>query len=202
MFSEKMKKLIDIFSKFPTVGKRTAIRFVFYILKLDQKEIDEMINEILQLRKSIKQCKLCYNLFESKGEDICPICSDLKRDKSLICIVEKEMDLLTIEKTGIYHGLYFIIGGTIGKLKDEKQKEQIEKRINVLIKRIKENNEIKEVILALNPTLEGQRTEDFLRKKLKDLNIKTTKLGRGIPFGGELEYADEETLNAAFEGRK
>jgi len=203
MISEKFQKLVKLFSNFPTVGQRTATRFVYYILKLDNNEVEELINEILELRKNIRQCPLCFNLFEIKDENdkICPICSDKKRDKSLICLVEKETDLLAIEAIKKYNGLYLVLGGTVGKLDDKKDKETIEKRVQALVERI-QNGEIKEVILALNQTLQGKKTADFVKKLLKDTNIKISQLGRGLPTGGELEYADEETLLAALESRK
>jgi len=203
MISEKFQKLVKLFSKFPTVGQRTATRFVYYILKLDKNEVEELINEILELRKNIRQCPLCFNLFEIKDENdkICPICSEKKRDKSLICLVEKETDLLAIEAIKKYNGLYLVLGGTVGKLDDKKDRETIEKRIQALVERI-QNGEIKEVILALNQTLQGKKTADFVKKLLKDTNVKISQLGRGLPTGGELEYADEETLLAALESRK
>ena len=203
MISEKFQKLVKLFSNFPTVGQRTATRFVYYILKLDNNEVEELINEILELRKNIRQCPLCFNLFEIKDENdkICPICSDKKRDKSLICLVEKETDLLAIEAIKKYNGLYLVLGGTVGKLDDKKDKETIEKRVQALVERI-QNGEIKEVILALNQTLQGKKTADFVKKLLKDTNVKISQLGRGLPTGGELEYADEETLLAALESRK
>jgi recombination protein RecR len=203
MISEKFQKLVKLFSNFPTVGQRTATRFVYYILKLDNNEVEELINEILELRKNIRQCPLCFNLFEIKDENdkICPICSDRKRDKSLICLVEKETDLLAIEAIKKYNGLYLVLGGTVGKLDDKKDKETIEKRVQALVERI-QKGEIKEVILALNQTLQGKKTADFVKKLLKDTNVKISQLGRGLPTGGELEYADEETLLAALESRK
>ena len=203
MISEKFQKLVKLFSQFPTVGQRTATRFVYYILKLDNNEVEELINEILELRKNIRQCPLCFNLFETRDENdkICPICSDRKRDKSLICLVEKETDLLAIEAIKKYNGLYLVLGGTVGKLDDKKDRETIEKRVQVLVERI-QKGEIKEVILAFNQTLQGKKTADFVKKLLKDTNVKISQLGRGLPTGGELEYADEETLLAALESRK
>jgi recombination protein RecR len=119
-----------------------------------------------------------------------------------LCLVEKEVDLEAIEKTGKFKGLYFVLGGTISGLEKEKEKERIEERVEKLENRIKENSEIKELILALNPTTEGQSTALWLQRKLKNLGIKITQLGRGLPVGGELEYADEETLSSALESRK
>jgi recombination protein RecR len=197
MFSPSIQKLIGLFSKFPTVGPRTAARFVFYLLKLPEEEVEELIKSISQLREKVKLCNFCFKSFEGE-KDICNICSDQKRDKTLLCVIEKETDLETIEKTKKYRGRYFILGGTISKLKKEDTENL---RTEELIERVK-NSEIEEVILALNPTPEGEATLLYLERLLKPLNKKITRLGRGLPVGGELEYADEETLSSALEGRK
>jgi len=198
MHSPSIQKLIDIFSKFPTVGPRTAARFVFYLLGKKKEETDELVAAIQNLKKNVKICSFCFKPFESE-DHLCPICANPIRDKSLICIVEKETDLLSIEKTKKYKGLYFILGGTVSRLK----KADIEKlRIKELEERIKKHPEIKEIILAINPTLEGEATTLYLERLLKPYNKKITRLGRGLPVGGELEYADEETLKSALEGRK
>ena len=201
MYSPTIQKLIDLFSKFPTVGRRTAARFVFYLIKTPKEKVDELIESIKELKTKIKICPLCFKSFEGEGE-LCPICSDPRRDKSTVCVVEKEIDLETIERTGKYKGVYFVLGGVISGFAKEKKKEEIEKRLEKLIERIKEKSGIKEIILALNPTTEGKTTSLWLQRKLKDLGIKITQLGRGLPVGGELEYADEETLSSALEGRK
>lgn len=197
MFSPIIEKLISLFSKFPTVGPRTANRFVFYLLTKPKEEIDELISLITELSKKIKHCRLCYLPFEG-DKDICHICSNNGRDKSLLCVVEKEPDLASIEKTKKYKGLYFILGGTISPLK-KKNKNQI--RNKELEQRLKDP-EIKEVIIAVNPTTEGETTALFIERTAKSLNKKTTRLARGLPIGAELEYADEETLSSALEGRK
>jgi len=208
MHPPSIQKLIDLFSKFPTVGPRTASRFVFYLLGKSKEEVDKLVVAILDLKKNVKLCKLCFNPFEpsfvkpsgGKGEgELCEICSNPARDKSLLCIIEKETDLLVIEKTKKYKGLYFILGGTVSRLK----KADIEKlRTKELEERVKNHPEIKEIIIATNPTTEGEATTLYLERLLKPLNIKITRLGRGLPVGGELEYADEETLGSALEGRK
>jgi len=202
MYSFSIQKLIEIFSKFPTVGPRTAARFVFYLIKQPQENIEELIESIRDLKEKIKICPFCYKSFESSFESSCPICSDPLRNKSIICIVEKEIDLEAIEKTKTYKGLYFILGGLVSGLRDKEVEKEIEARINKLIERIrKPNSEIKEIILGLNPTMEGENTSLWLRRKLKEL-VKITQLGRGLPLGGELEYADEETLSSSFESRR
>ena len=203
MYPKSIQKLIDLFSKFPTVGPRTAARFVFYLIKLSQNNSDELLNSIINLRKSIKICSFCFNPFDAsqdsaQGEEtLCSICKDNSRDKTLLCVIEKETDLISIEKTKKYKGLYFILGGTISLKKADSKKTRIEE----LKERIK-NNGFKEIIIATNPTTEGEATALYIKRELKPFNIKITRLGRGLPVGGELEYADEETLTSAFEGRK
>lgn len=204
MYSKPVEKLINLFSRFPGVGPKTSARFVFYLLnKNSKKEVEELGKAILDLPSSLKKCSFCFKFFEGDGK-LCPICSDPRRDKTTLCVVEKETDLASIEKNHVYNGLYFILGGTVSDL----DKESIKKlRIKELFRRMKEpqkfgiKTQFKEVILGLNPTLEGDATARLLKRKLKDPEIKTTRLGRGLPQGGELEYADRETLSFSFENR-
>jgi recombination protein RecR len=198
MHSKTIKKLITLFSNFPTVGPRTAARFVYYLLKLKGEEIKEIIFSISELKDKIKTCKSCFSFFEKNDQELCDICQDNKRDKSLLCLVEKETDLASLEKTKKYNGLYFILGSTILKFKKEKK----ELRIDELLERIKKSKEIKEIVIALNSTAEGETTTLYLERLLKPFNKKITRLGRGLPLGSELEYADEETLTSALENRK
>jgi len=197
MYSKTIQKLIEIFSKFPTVGQRTATRFVFYLIKRDKKEIEELSKAILDLKEKVKFCKNCFKPFEGEGE-ICEICSDKTRDKSLLCIVEKETDLEAIEKTKKYRGLYFVLGGPVSAIKKEELKKL---RIKELEERVKDKK-IKEIIIATSLTTEGEALALFLERKLKNSGKKITRLGRGLPTGGELEYADEETLSSALESRR
>jgi recombination protein RecR len=198
MYPKTIQKLIELFEKFPTVGPRTAARFVFYLLRRKKEEIDELIKAIQDLKENVKTCSLCFNSFEGEGER-CEICKNPARDKSLLCIVEKETDLVSLEKTKKYPGLYFILGGTISKLRKKDIKNL---RIEKLKERIKQHPEIKEIIIATNPTTGGEATALYLERTLKPFNKKITRLGRGLPTGGELEYADEQTLKEALEGRK
>lgn len=198
MHSPAIQKLIDLFSKFPTVGPRTASRFVFYLMGKNKEEIGELLSAISELKQNIKTCSFCFNPFQSEGS-LCKICFDPRRDKSLLCVVANETDLLAIEKTKKYKGFYFILGGTASALK----KTDIEKlRIKELEERIKNRLEIREIILAFNSTSEGEATALYLERILKPFSKKISRLGRGLPVGGELEYADEETLSSALEGRK
>ncbi|MFH1036598.1 MAG: recombination mediator RecR [Patescibacteria group bacterium] len=198
MNSPHIQKLIDMFSKFPTIGPKTAARFVFYLIGLKKTEADELASAISELKRDIKICSFCFNPFEGEG-DLCQICANPVRDKSILCVVEKEPDLSSIEKTKKYNGRYFILGGTVSRLK----KADVEKlKIKDLETRVKNNPEIREIILAINPTADGEATTLYLERFLKSYNKKITRLGLGLPIGGELEYADEETLSNALEGRK
>jgi len=198
---DSIDKLTELFKKFPTVGGRTAGRFVYYLMKLPKERIDELTNAIQELKNKIKLCQLCFNPFEGE-QNICPICQNPSRNKNLLCIVEKEADLLSIESTKKYNGLYFILGGTVAMMR----KEDISQlRIEELKKRVKDNN-FSEIIIALNPTPEGKTTSVLVEQTIKEVfpspTFKITHLAKGIPVGGELEYADEETLESALEGRK
>ena len=195
------QKLVEIFKKFPTVGSRTAGRFVYYLMKLPKAQINELLFAITELKNKIKLCQMCFNPFENEGL-FCPICANSSRNKSLLCIVEKETDLFSLESTGKFNGLYFILGGTVGTMR----KEEIDQlRIEELKKRIS-GNTFTEIIVALNPTPEGRTTSVVVENTIKEVfpapTFKITHLAKGIPIGGELEYADEETLQNALEGRK
>jgi len=227
MYPKSIQKLIDLFSKFPTVGPRTAGRFVFYLLKLPKEEIKNLISAVADLKKEIKICKSCFNPFDpidsAQGKDepfgsaqgkgeLCKICRDNSRDKTLLCIVEKETDLVSLEKIKKYKGLYFILGGMLSFLTTKKKgsTEGITKlRIKELEERIKNRPEIQEIIIAINPTAEGEATTLYLERLLKPLTCgeqgrtkKITRLGRGLALGAELEYSDEETLSSALESRR
>lgn len=210
MFPEPIQRLVALFSKFPTIGQRTATRFVFYLLKLPQSDIEELANALVNLKKQIKLCLFCFNPFDSTGLDkeikLCLICRGKTRTSPLLCVVEKESDLEALEKAQSYNGLYFILGGTVGMLKKEDMKrlrlqelkERLENPRNFGISQEKFN----ELIIATNPTVEGEATALYLERLAQSLKILSTRLGRGLPIGGEIEYADEETLRNALEGRR
>jgi len=200
-YPPSIQKLIGLFSKFPTVGPKTAARFVFHIIRSRKEETEELVEAISHLKNEIKVCALCFNTFQPSKDDsrVCQTCLDPRRDKSLLCVVEKETDLTAIEKTKDYKGLYFVLGGVISTLR---KKEMKKIRVEQLKERVKRTPEIKEVIIATNPTQNGEATALFIERLLSPYNIKVTRLGRGLPVGGELEYADKETLKSALEGRK
>lgn len=210
MYPSSIQHLINLFSRFPTIGPRTAARFVFYLQNLSRDEVEELIKSIQELKEKIRPCKFCFFSFEAKFEakegDLCPICSDPKRDHSLLCVVEKETDMEALEMTKKYRGLYFVLGGTLGRLR----KKDVEKlRTKELRTRILhpeqfgiENGKFQEIIIATNATREGESTALYLQRLLAPLKITITRLGRGLPIGGELEYADEETLGEALDNRR
>ena len=180
---KKLDDLIDVFAKLPGIGRKSAQRIAFDILEKSENEIDEMLNTIKTSHSGIKHCKICGNLSEN---DICEICSDDKRDKNVICVVEGVRDVIAFEKSDTYFGLYHILGGKIDPL-------------NGIINRL--DGSVKEVILALNPDLEGETTNLYLTKILKGKNIKVSKIASGIPIGGNIEYTDILTLGKSLEGR-
>jgi len=196
MYTPLIKKLIQLFSKFPTVGRRTAARFVFYLLTEKDEVIEELIETIQKAKKNIKQCSVCFDCFEGEGE-ICEICNNKNRNRSLLCVVEKETDLEHLEKIKEYKGLYFVLGGVLPTF--DHQENNL--RTKALVKRIKKDPEIKEIIIAINPTIKGESTSLYLERLLRPLKKKITRLGRGLPTGAELEYADEQTLRDAIQKR-
>lgn len=209
---DSIKKLADLFSNFPTIGKRTASRFVFYLIHQPKEKVDELILAIQDLKKNIKCCNFCFSPFESQNsqDNLCEICKNPGRDRSQLCIVEKESDLIAIENSKKYKGLYFILRESVETFKkngEEKIKiEELKERVKNSYKFFPIKTDFSEIIIALNPTTEGKIASTLIEKALKETylppNLKITHLAKGIPFGGELEYADEETLESAFEGRK
>jgi len=202
MERKSIQKLVELFSKFPTIGSRTALRFSYYILKLSNQELKELISVIISARKNVKFCSFCFKSFEGTSS-LCEICS-YSKTKNTLCLVEKESDLIAIDQTKIYTGLFFILGGTLSPLKKESLKKI---RIKELIARIKEPQKygfdsFQEIIIATNFTSEGENTALYLERILKEYKIKITRLARGLSKGGELEYIDEETISSALEGRK
>ena len=193
-FPISIQNLINHFSQLPTVGPKTAERYVFYLLKQNSEQLQKFAQSIAELKEKTTVCQTCFAIAESSP---CLICSDQKRNRLIICVVADTRDMLTIEATKQYNGLYHILDGTINAIESIKP-EQL--NIKQLIVRIKQNG-IKEIILALNPDLEGETTAMYLAKLLKSLNIKITRLAKGLPMGADLEYADEITLTNALKYR-
>ncbi|MFA4834013.1 MAG: recombination mediator RecR [Patescibacteria group bacterium] len=193
-FPLAIQNLIEHFSHFPSVGPKTAQRYVFYLLKQPTEELQKLAQFIAELKEKTITCSRCLSLAESNP---CPICADKKRRQDIICIVASTQDMLTLEATSQYNGLYHILGGLINTIEEIKP-EQL--NIKQLIEKI-EKDGIKEIILALNPTLEGETTVLYLVKLLKPYKIKITRLAKGLPTGADLEYADEITLANALKYR-
>jgi len=191
--SDTFEQLIEEFSQLPGVGRKSAQRMAMYLLRLPKEEVDRMANALLQLKEKIQYCSTCWNFTE---ENPCRICSNTKRDRSIICVVEEPNDVLAIEKTNEYHGLYHVLGGSLSPL-DGIGPEEL--KIKELLARI--NAPVKEIILALNPNVEGEATTIYLTRLTKPFGVRLTRLARGIPVGSDLEYADELTLTRALEGR-
>jgi recombination protein RecR len=193
-YPEPIQDLIDYLSRWPAVGPKTAERYVFYLLNQNMEYLQKLAQAIAELKEKIIVCRTCLAMAES---DPCPICANQKRDRSVICVVANTRDMLSLETTGVYRGLYHILGGTLDAIKNIKP-DQL--NIKHLLNRIK-NNPVKEIILALNPTIEGETTALYLTKLLKPYKIKITRLAKGLPMGADLEYADEITLTNALKYR-
>jgi len=204
MYPKPIKDFIDNFSKLPGVGPRQAARLAFWLLN-GEKNVRENLKKSLEgLSKEIKTCQHCYFAIENNGNDKCHFCDNPGRDHKTICVVEKETDLATIEKSGNYKGLYHVLGGLFSALDTAIPKNL---KMPELISRIEENKKnasksIKEVILALSPTHEGDLTAHYLERLLKPLKVKITRIGRGLPYGADVEFADAQTLSGALESRK
>ena len=193
-FPKNIQNLIDDFSELPTVGPKTAQRYVFYLLKQPKEFLQKVAEDVYSLKKDLKLCSSCLSVAESNP---CFICASNERDKSCLCVVATQPEMLAIESTGRYKGLYFLIGRN---LRPQEGIDADKTNIAALVKRIRLGG-IKEVILALSPTLEGETTSLYLAKLLKNEKVKTTRLARGLPMGSDIEYADEITLNNAFKNR-
>jgi len=195
--AKPIQNLIEAFSKLPSIGPKSAQRLTYYLLHVPQIQLDEFADSILNLKKNTLLCSTCKNIAET---DPCPICSDVARDHSVILVVEQPMDILVFERTGRYKGVYHVLHGSINPLENIGPDEIY---IDALLNRLT-NEQIKEIIIATNPTMEGEATSMYITKKLKNENykLKITRLGMGIPTGADLEYADDMTLSQALDGRR
>ncbi|MDR2126691.1 MAG: recombination mediator RecR [Prevotellaceae bacterium] len=186
---------VDEFAKLPGIGRKTALRLVLHLLKQSVPDVEKFGNTFIRLKREIKYCKICNNLSDS---DICEICSNNHRNQSIICVVESIRDVLSIERTQQFNGLYHVLGGIISPMDGIAPSDL---NVELLIQRIKNGN-IKEILLALNTTMEGETTCYYLHKKISMLNVEITTLARGINFGDELEYTDELTLGKSILNRQ
>ena len=189
-----LTKLTECFARLPGIGKKSAQRLAFHVLRMPKEEADAFANAILEAREKIGYCEICKNITDTPR---CAICSDESRDRTTICVVEDPRDVIAIERTKEYHGLYHVLGGLISPM-DGVGPESL--FINELLSRMSDG-EVKEVIMATNPTVEGEATAMYISRLLKPMGVKVTRLAYGIPVGGNLEYADEVTLYRAIEGR-
>ena len=192
-----IQRLVESLEKLPGIGPKTAQRLTYYLLHVPQTQLDEFAHAVENLKKNTKTCSVCFNVADT---DPCPVCSDDHRDQSSICIVEQPLDILAIEKSDAYKGLYHVLHGSISPLDNIGPNEL---HIYDLLPRLK-NGIISEIIIATNPTMEGEATAMFLQKLIseKKKELKVSRIGRGLPTGADLEYADETTLSKAFEGRR
>ena len=192
---KKLDELIEVFGKLPGIGKKSAMRIAFDILEKNEIEIENMLSTIKDAYTSIKHCSICGNLCEG---EICEICLSEKRDKSVICIVESVKDVIAFEKSETYNGLYHVLGGKIDPLNGVTIEDL---NISELMKRLDEKD-VEEVILALNPDMEGETTALYLIKMIKNKDIKVSQIASGIPMGGNIEFTDMATLGRSLEGRR
>ena len=194
-YTKPLAQLIEFFQKFPGIGPKSAQRMAFHLLKMPLSEVQRFSNILVEAKENIHYCDICFNMSASNP---CEICSDDRRDKSVICVVAETKDLIAIEKTREYKGLYHVLQGTLSPL-DGIGVEDI--RIKELLTRAADSN-IKEIILALSPSVEGEATSMYITKLLKPFNIKISRIAFGLPIGSDLEFADEITLAKAIEGRR
>ncbi|MBP8590898.1 recombination protein RecR [Candidatus Shapirobacteria bacterium] len=197
-----INNLIEAFEQLPGIGPKTAARLTFYLLHTPQEFLEQFGETVVNLKKETKECSVCHNIGET---DPCEICADLSRDQSIICAVEQPLDILSLERTNHYRGVYHVLGGVINPLQNISAEEI---KIAELIRRVRENETIREVILATGSSLEGEATAMYIKKELEKVNaervdkVRVSRVGQGLPVGADLEYADELTLERALEGRR
>ena len=193
-YTEPISRLIEEFSKLPGIGKKTAQRLAFHVINMNNNDVESLSKAILDAKKEIKYCSICGNFTET---DPCPICSNPSRDKSVICVVEQPKDIMTMEKVKEFNGTYHVLHGNLSPMQGRGPQDI---KIRELVARM--NADVKEVIIATNPNVEGEATAMYISRILRPLEVKVTRIASGLPVGGDLEYADEVTLSKALEGRK
>lgn len=193
--SKLLEEAVNAFSSLPGIGRKTALRLALHLLTQDEQHVQEFSNSLTKMRKHIKFCRQCFNISDS---ELCAICESHRRDRSLVCVVEGIKDVMAIESTGQYNGLYHVLGGVISPIEGISPSDL---EIDALLSRL-DKGEIKELIMAISPTIEGDTTIYYISKKLNEVDVKISTLARGISFGGELEYADELTLGRSIASRR
>jgi recombination protein RecR len=193
--SKLIEDAVNAFSSLPGIGKKTALRLTLQLLKRDEMEVEQFAESFINLRKNMQYCKQCHNISDT---EVCDICKNTVRDNTIICVVADFRDVVAIESTGQFKGKYHVLGGIISPIQGIGPQDL---NIESLLTRIQNNPEIKEIILALSPTMEGDTTAFYIKKKLKDLSVIVSTIARGIPIGGDLEYTDEITLGRSILSR-
>lgn len=194
-YSPSIEKLIEAFEKLPSIGNKTAARLAFHILNSSKEEVDEFISSIVSAKENLKYCSICYNISDT---DPCTICANAGRDKSIICVVEDVKDIVAMERTHEFKGVYHVLHGSISPMNGVGPDDI---KIKELLARLMDRD-VKEIILATNPRVEGEATAMYISKLVKPIGVKVTRIAHGIPVGGDLEYTDEVTLTKALEGRR
>jgi recombination protein RecR len=192
---DPIKNLIDALRRLPGVGEKTAQRFAYFIIGMTGRDARLIAQTIIEVKERIKVCSVCYNLTET---DPCPICTDPRRDRSIICVLEEPRDLVALEKSGSFKGVYHVLGGLVSPITntgvDELRIEELRHRVTA--------EGVREVIIATNPTKEGELTSHLIRQRLEDTDVRVTRIAQGLPAGGDLEYFDSQTLTAALTNRR
>ncbi len=194
-YSPSIEKLIEAFEKLPSIGNKTAARLAFHMLDASEEDTNEFVQAILDAKKNLKYCSKCYNISDT---DPCPICNNQNRDHTIICVVEDVRDVVAMERTHEFKGVYHVLHGSISPMNGIGPDDI---KIKELISHLMEG-QVKEIILATNPRVEGEATAMYISKLVKPLGVKVTRIAHGIPVGGDLEYTDEVTLSKALEGRR
>ncbi len=194
VYGASVTKLIEAFERFPTIGHKSAQRLAFYLLQMSREEVRAFADAVVTAREELRFCSVCQNMSD---KEICDLCANDARDRSIICVVEDPRDVMAMERSREFRGLYHVLHGVISPMKDIGAEDI---RIKELLTRI--TDAVQEVIIATNPTVEGEATAMYLARLLKPLNVKVTRIAHGIPVGGDLEYADEVTLARALQGRR
>lgn len=194
-YPEPIAKLIDSFSRLPGVGPKTAARLAFYVLRMKEEDVVDFAKALVSVKRNLSYCSVCCNITDT---DPCRVCSDRTRDRSVICVVQEARDLVAMERTKEFHGMYHVLQGAISPMEGIGPDEI---RVAELLRRLADD-EVQELILATNPNIEGEATAMYLSRLIKPFKLRVTRIAHGLPVGGDLEYADEVTLSKALEGRR